>query len=178
MRRVVLESPYAGKDIHEIARNTHYARACMRDCLLRGEAPIASHLLYTQEGILDDTVPEERRIGIAAGFAWNELADATVVYTDYGISDGMREGIERAQSKLRIIEYRRLPSLVALTEGACSDHRDKLLLFFDTGEATDELKSHIEACDDCNSAMQRADGQQLHIRRQVFQTLRELDKRK
>ena len=35
-----------------------YARACLRDSLLRGEAPIASHLLYTQPvASLDDSDP-------------------------------------------------------------------------------------------------------------------------
>ena len=43
-----------------------YARACVADCLRRGEAPIASHLLYTQPGVLDDDVPEERAQGIAS----------------------------------------------------------------------------------------------------------------
>lgn len=44
MRLVILESPYAGN----IEKNVAYARACVRDSLSRGEAPIASHLLYTQ----------------------------------------------------------------------------------------------------------------------------------
>ena len=47
MVRVILESPYAG----DIERNVKYARMAVRDSLSRGEAPIASHLLYTQEGI-------------------------------------------------------------------------------------------------------------------------------
>ena len=34
MRLVILESPYAG----DIERNVAYARACLRDSLLRGEA--------------------------------------------------------------------------------------------------------------------------------------------
>ena len=42
MRRVILESPYAGN----VEENVAYARAAVRDSLLRGEAPIASHLLY------------------------------------------------------------------------------------------------------------------------------------
>lgn len=54
MIKVILESPYAG----EIDRNIRYARACVRDSLLRGESPIASHLLYTQSGILDDDIEE------------------------------------------------------------------------------------------------------------------------
>lgn len=57
MRLVIIESPFAG----DVEKNTRYARACVRDSLLRGEAPIASHLLYTQGGILNDDVPAERQ---------------------------------------------------------------------------------------------------------------------
>ena len=46
MRFVIVESPYAG----DVAANVEYARAAVADCLRRGEAPFASHLLYT----LDD----------------------------------------------------------------------------------------------------------------------------
>lgn len=105
MKLVVVESPYAG----DVERNLTYARACMRDCLQRGEMPFASHLLYTQPGILDDTVPEERKLGINAGFAWAEKADLTVVYTDLGFSSGMRGGIADAEAKGRPVEYRTLP---------------------------------------------------------------------
>lgn len=83
---VVIESPYAG----DIPRNVRYARACMADSLRRGEHPIASHLLYTQPGILRDEVPGERRLGIDAGLAWAAKADAVVFYTDLGWSPGMR----------------------------------------------------------------------------------------
>ncbi|TQE92565.1 MAG: hypothetical protein FKY71_19795 [Spiribacter salinus] len=103
---VVLESPYAG----EIHRNTKYARACMRDCLLRGEAPFASHLLYTQPGILDDEVEKERAAGILAGLEWGRFADYTVVYTDYDISQGMEMGIARAVDEGRPVFYRQLGS--------------------------------------------------------------------
>jgi hypothetical protein len=51
MKKVIIESPFAG----DVKKNIEYARKCMRDSLLRGEAPLASHLLYTQDGILDDT---------------------------------------------------------------------------------------------------------------------------
>lgn len=105
MRRVIVESPFAG----DVETNLKYMRAAMRDCLLRGEAPFASHGLYTQPGVLDDDVPEERAHGIEAGFAWREAADATVVYTDRGYSRGMRYGIEDALKKGRPVEYRSLP---------------------------------------------------------------------
>ncbi len=104
MIRVIIESPYAG----DIKRNLMYLRACMHDCLIRGEAPFASHGLYTQPGVLDDGHPEERTKGIEAGFAWREAAEKTVVYTDEGISGGMRYGVKDAEDKGRPIEYREL----------------------------------------------------------------------
>jgi len=104
MRKVIVESPYAG----DVAMNVLYARACVRDCVLRGEAPIASHLLLTQPGILADGVGEERARGIEAGLAWLEVADATVVYIDLGVSAGMRVGIQRAEERRVPVEYRRL----------------------------------------------------------------------
>lgn len=70
MKRVILESPYAGDTAEDVERNLTYAREALRDSLLRGEAPIASHLLYTQKGVLDDRIREERGLGIAAGVAW------------------------------------------------------------------------------------------------------------
>lgn len=102
---VIVESPYAG----DIERNVAYARAAMRDCLLRGEAPYASHLLYTQPGVLRDEVPSERVHGIAAGFAWRCVAKRTVVYTDLGISAGMQQGIDHALDYGHPVEYRSLP---------------------------------------------------------------------
>ena len=102
MRLVILESPYAG----DIEKNVEYARACIRDSLLRGEAPIASHLLYTQPGILKDDVPSDRELGINAGLAWRKVAEASVVYTDLGISKGMEYGIAAAKEAGVPVEYR------------------------------------------------------------------------
>lgn len=102
MRLVILESPYAG----DVEANVTYARACLRDSLLRGEAPIASHLLYTQPGVLDDDTPDERKHGIDAGLAWRAVAQGTVVYTDHGISEGMSYGIKAAARAGIPIEYR------------------------------------------------------------------------
>ncbi len=102
MRLVILESPFAGDE----QANIDYARLCVRDSLMRGEAPIASHLLYTQPTILDDSVPEERQQGIDAGLAWRMVATASVVYTDRGITRGMEYGIAAAKSATRSVEYR------------------------------------------------------------------------
>jgi hypothetical protein len=102
---VIVESPFAG----DIEKNQAYARACMNDCLLKGEAPYASHLLYTQQGVLNDLIPEERKLGIEAGLAWGKMANASVVYTDLGISGGMEQGIKRAKEEGREVIYRELP---------------------------------------------------------------------
>lgn len=110
IRFVDVESPYAGKTEEEVKRNIVYARACVRDCLIRGEIPFASHLFFTQPGILDDNILTERELGINAG---KELIEAlpkivTAVYQDLGISNGMYFGIERAKMNKRVIEYRLL----------------------------------------------------------------------
>lgn len=104
MRLVIIESPYAG----DIEANVEYARRCVRDSLLRGEAPIASHLLYTQPGILCDEVPAERQHGIDAGLAWRRVAEASIVYTDRGISRGMEYGIKAASAAGLPVEYREI----------------------------------------------------------------------
>lgn len=101
---VIIESPYAG----DVGVNVDYARACMRDSLERGEAPLASHLLYTQPGILDDTNIKERMTGINAGLAWGLHADLVVVYTDRGITPGMQCGIDKAKKNHKPIEFRKL----------------------------------------------------------------------
>lgn len=88
---VIVESPYAG----DVKRNEIYARRCMKDSLNRGEIPFVSHLLYTQ--VLDDKIPEERKIGMDAGWGVIRYSDYTVCYIDYGISNGMAEGIKIAQ---------------------------------------------------------------------------------
>lgn len=104
MRLVILESPYAG----DIEANTAYARLCVRDSLERGEAPIASHLLYTQPTILREEEPAERQWGIDAGHAWLPKADMMAVYIDNGISKGMHAAIERAEKLGMPVEMRQL----------------------------------------------------------------------
>lgn len=99
---VIIESPYSGN----LDKHIEYARKCVKHSLMCGENPFASHLLYTQDGILDDSNPEERQRGINAGFAWGKHADLVAVYIDYGISIGMKRGIEQALRNNINIEYR------------------------------------------------------------------------
>lgn len=86
-RPVIIESPYSG----DVARNKRYLQAAIRDCLRRGETPYASHQMLTDA--LDDNIPEQRELGISAGFAMRDLLvsqGATVAfYIDHGMSSGM-----------------------------------------------------------------------------------------
>lgn len=102
MKLIILESPYAGN----VALNTEYARLCMKDALNRNEAPMVSHLLYTQ--CLDDKDSYERHLGITAGLAFKSVVKKTVIYTDLGISTGMQYGIDDAIKNNREIEYRKI----------------------------------------------------------------------
>jgi hypothetical protein len=99
-KRVIIESPFAGN----VARNKLYARECLLHALKLGEAPFASHLLYTQ--VLEDLSPEERKMGIEAGFAWGAVADYVAVYVDLGVSEGMQMGVTRALERGLPVEYR------------------------------------------------------------------------
>lgn len=101
---VVIESPYAGN----VEANVTYARACVADSLARGEAPYASHLLYTQEGILNDLAPAQRRLGIDAGLSFHHVASLVVFYIDMGWSPGMREAEHHARRHGVSVTYRSL----------------------------------------------------------------------
>ncbi len=91
---VIIESPYRGKGYEETEINILYAQACIQDSLNRGEFPYASHLFFTQQGLLDDKNPKERTKGIMTGLEWGKMASTKVVYTDRGISEGMQKGID------------------------------------------------------------------------------------
>lgn len=100
MRRVILESPFAG----DYAIHIHYAQRALADALFRGEAPLASHLLYPQ--VLRDADPIQRAQGVAAGLAWLGQAELMVVYADHGVSPGMQAAMDRAEGLNIPVEIR------------------------------------------------------------------------
>ncbi|MEK6905297.1 MAG: hypothetical protein AABX24_02745 [Nanoarchaeota archaeon] len=116
MKLAYIESPFKGENWESTRRNVFYAKLCVRDSLLRGEAPYASHLFFTQAGILNDAIQEERDLGIAAGQAMGDKFDLRVVYEDFGISRGMQYGIERALKLGQPIEHRMLSQIMNLDE--------------------------------------------------------------
>lgn len=94
MKRVVIESPYRNHGDPEQRRlYGAYLDACLKDCYDRGEAPIASHAIGPR--VLNDNDPDDRELGMAAGFAWTAVADLVAVYADLGVSPGMEKGIKQ-----------------------------------------------------------------------------------
>ena len=117
----IIESPYGTNpdgtraDPATVERNLRYVRAAMADCFRRGEIPLASHALYTQPGVLDDTKPEERAKGMDAGFMTRAALQEcpyvvvqTAVYLDLGVTSGMIHGMQDSAGSLVSIEQRRL----------------------------------------------------------------------
>jgi hypothetical protein len=96
MITVVIESPYAADTAAGVARNMRYARACMAYCIANDAAPFASHLLYTQPGVLNDKDPAERKNGMRAGFAVAAKLQERWFFIDLGMTDGMLRGEEAA----------------------------------------------------------------------------------
>jgi len=106
MKRVVIESPYAG----HIVMNEIYGELCMHDCLVNhNETPYASHLLYTRKWVLRDEHPEERKLGIDAGFYWREVSEQSNFYIDLGFTEGMNLGVKDCIKKGTPYEIRNIP---------------------------------------------------------------------
>lgn len=117
----VIESPYYADSIVAFARNVRYARAAVLDAIRLGYAPLASHLLYTQEGILSEAAQDERERGITCGhvpyrysaklFDMSTDSDRRVVclvYPDLGITAGMLAGIKEAKTHCCHVYHRTL----------------------------------------------------------------------
>lgn len=107
-RLVVLELPHESKTKEELEEHIEYAEACIDDCFERRESPFNYHLFYPPEIILRNNESKERKLGIEADLAWIKLADAMVVYTDLGVTEGMKRSIKKAEESDKTIEYRQL----------------------------------------------------------------------
>ena len=103
MRRVYIASPYRG----DTDRNVAHARKAMAHSLVRGEAPIAPHLLYPQ--VLDDSKAGERIVGMVAARELIGGCSVLAVYDDLGVSEGMKSEIEEAHRLGVTVELRRIP---------------------------------------------------------------------
>jgi hypothetical protein len=91
--RVIIESPFD---------DMSYLADCIHDCIVNhDESPVASYGLYT-------ITLNNRDLGKRTGFSWLEVADRVVVYIDQGVTEGMKLGIEKAESLGIPVEQRRV----------------------------------------------------------------------
>lgn len=104
IRCVVVESPFAANQARTKQQHRAYLFAAMADCIRRGESPIASHHWLPE--ILNDDGPYERQLGIRLGIAWGERADAIGIYSQLGVSSGMRQAISEYKARGKVIEWR------------------------------------------------------------------------
>ena len=92
-------SPYRG----DTKRNKEYARKLTRAALDNGFIPVTVHVYLTEA--TDDTNPEERVRGMAAGMKILENCKYILVGDRYGISEGMKAELTFAAVKGKIMLY-------------------------------------------------------------------------
>ncbi len=97
---VYIASPYAG----DVEGNVAFAKAACRLAMEQGNTPVAAHLLYPQ--MLDDTVPEQRELGIRMGLRLLE-ACGELWLCGSRVSGGMQEELKAAWRHR--IPVRRIP---------------------------------------------------------------------
>lgn len=103
-RLVVVESPWKATDAYTVEQHERYLEFALQDCFKRGEAPFASHGLYTR--VLNDDCLPERLQGVEAGLLWGKHCDFVAVYTDMGISGMMHEALKHWDKLGKRIERR------------------------------------------------------------------------
>jgi hypothetical protein len=104
MQCVLLETPCSGNE-HPIFYE-RYAKACIRDSLLRNEAPLSAFLLYKQSGILNNFISSEQILGRLAQSEWSKFCKKIIVYKDLGLTKEMQINIDSAVASNKIVEYR------------------------------------------------------------------------
>jgi hypothetical protein len=100
-----------------LRQNLTYARLALLNSLSRGEAPLASHLLYTQVWSERDDL---RDAGIKAGVEMHHRCDTVALYVDLGLSNGMKLADQHAEL-LQVNRERRI-----ILDAQTGDPRDYL----------------------------------------------------
>jgi hypothetical protein len=116
---VVIETPYSGN----IEENVKYCWLCMHDSYFNhGEAPVATHLLWTQlspENHIVQHVPdteEGRKRAMQRCKELRKKIGKVVFYCDLGMSRGMTQAKQEAEEAGIEIEYRNIGYLKTTPE--------------------------------------------------------------
>lgn len=110
---VVVESPWRGLANKRLpdpyAKSKHYLRQCLRDCLVRGEIPWASHAVLAWTRALYEEDADQRAEGIqVCKDMIQHHAQKVVLYVDFGITTGMHEALIWARMHGKPTEERRI----------------------------------------------------------------------
>lgn len=96
---IVLESPYSGD-------NVAYTQRAMKHAREKGEIVIIPHLLWTQHHNFVSDWDEKytvknggRDVSLEQIKELRRRADKVVFYTDYGMSSGMKHGLEHCKAE-------------------------------------------------------------------------------
>lgn len=106
---IAVESRYAG----DVAHNEAFARNVCRGLTRMGHYPYAMHLFFTQ--FLDDTVPADRSLGIAAGLQWTAKADEHWFCFEQGTPRQLSRGMMLAYEALLVAKQEVVIRFVELT---------------------------------------------------------------
>lgn len=110
---VFVESPYSG----DIDRHVRYLKLCKYDAWARGELGVASHDDMTQHPVCAAWYVSDydrkwdvytRAQAIEGAQALRHTCAKTVIYTDLGMSTGMKYGIEYCKKHDIEVELRKL----------------------------------------------------------------------
>lgn len=114
MRYTIIESPFWDPRPETRELYARYLDQALAHSIDLGEAPYASHALYPRA--LDDSIPEQRKLGLELGQQWERAAAVLhaygrdvvqAFYVDYGMSPGMQAAWDRAAVFPKVL--RRVP---------------------------------------------------------------------
>lgn len=104
-RTALVLTPFMSEDPAKKDMFYRYAKRAVKDCLNRGEAPLASHIFF-YEFFNNNLIQTERDMGFISQVSWIKDCDMVVVYMDFGITQAMKAALDVAKLKNRRIEYR------------------------------------------------------------------------
>jgi hypothetical protein len=91
MPLVAIESPLKANQGYSREQFRRYWQLCIEDAIkYREEEVYCSHWLAD---VLDDENPLERAIGLKIGLRFSAFCDYAAIYTDFGVSEGMKDAM-------------------------------------------------------------------------------------
>lgn len=97
--KVYVASKYAGDVEKNVAAAVDYCKYVINQDMI----PVASHLLYPQ--MLDDSIPEERELGLMFGLSLLAICDEVWCFGDVSSSAGVQQEIVEAKKLGKKVRY-------------------------------------------------------------------------